>query len=59
MKALFTNPSRQTDLATWEGGDKRIGEIEEENEKSLTGVWYRGHARVEWQLTTTLERRVL
>jgi hypothetical protein len=51
-----STPNRFT-VQTWEEADEIIREIEKENSESLTGVWFRGLARANWLLTTTLERR--
>jgi len=43
-------------FATWEDCEAQIRSIEEQN-RSLAGVCFRGHANAGWPLKTTLERR--
>jgi hypothetical protein len=48
--------NKNTHVNTWEDCEKRLLQIEEDNSKSLTGVWFRGLSNACWHLSTTLER---
>lgn len=48
---------KEMHVGTWQDCEQRLLKIEEENSKSLTGVWFRGVSNAEWELKTTLERR--
>ncbi len=48
---------KEMHVKTWEECEKRLLQIEKENTKSLTGVWFRGLPNACWRLTTTLERQ--
>jgi len=48
---------KQVRLDTWEECEQRLLQIESDNSKSLTGVWFRGQPNASWGLKTTLERR--
>jgi FRG domain len=49
--------NKETHVSTWRDCEQRLLKIEEENSKSLTGVWFRGVSNARWELKTTLERR--
>src|ERR1700730_8561050 len=51
-------PNRETSVRTWRDCERPLLKIENENKKSLTGVWFRGVSDAKWELKTTLERRV-
>jgi hypothetical protein len=48
---------KQTLVSNWRDCEQLLLKIEEENRKSLTGVWFRGVSNAKWELKTTLERR--
>jgi FRG domain len=48
---------KQARVDTWEECEQRLLQIENDNGKSLTGVWFRGQSDASWCLKTTLERR--
>jgi hypothetical protein len=43
-------------VSTWEECEQRLLQIENDNSKSLAGVWFRGLSNACWGLTTTLDR---
>src|SRR5271155_717132 len=49
--------NRETSVSTWPECEELLLNIEKENSRSLTGLWFRGVSNAEWELTTTLERR--
>ena len=48
---------KETRVSTWHDCEQLLLQIEKENSKSLTGVWFRGVSNAEWELKSTLERR--
>lgn len=54
---IHQNMKRDVRVKTWEDCEQRLLQIEIDNHKSLSGVWFRGHANARWPLKTTLERR--
>jgi hypothetical protein len=49
--------NKETHVSTWRDCERCLLKIENENSKSLTGVWFRGVSNAKWELRTTLERR--
>lgn len=48
---------KETHVGTWGDCEQLLLKIEQENSKSLTGIWFRGVSNAGWELNTTLERR--
>src|SRR3954468_23368334 len=46
------------EVSTWRDCLEAISRIQKDYNDDLNGVWFRGHASANWNLTTTLERRV-